>query len=159
MATGTPATTTLNAASISFIAHEYDHDPSTASFGLEAADKLGFDPAQVFKTLVAEVDGKPTVAVVPVSAHLSLKSLARACSAKKAVMADPSVASRITGYVVGGISPIGQKKKLPTVLDISATAFATILVSGGRRGFDIELSPTDLISVCDAVTGDIAEWS
>ncbi len=159
MATGTPATVLLASLGVEFIIHEYHHDPTAESFGLEAAEKLGFDPAQVFKTLIADVDASPTVAIVPVNTHLSLKALARACDAKKAVMADPHVAARITGYVVGGISPVAQKKKLTTFLDETAGLFDTILVSGGRRGFDIELSPEALLAVCNAQYVDIADFS
>jgi len=159
MAIGTPATALLNSLGIAFTIHEYAHEPSAESFGLEAAEKLGFDPAQVFKTLIVDVDAIATVAIVPVSAHLSLKSLARACAGKKAVMADPVVAARLTGYVVGGISPIGQKKKLRTVLDETAGLFDTILVSGGHRGLDIELAPDALLEACDAHYADIADFN
>lgn len=159
MATGTPATVLLTSLGVDFTIHEYQHDPAAESFGLEAAEKLGFDPAQVFKTLIADVDANPTVAIVPVNSHLSLKALARACHAKKAVMADPHVAARITGYVVGGISPVGQKKKLTTFVDETAGLYDTILVSGGRRGFDIQLSPEALIAVCDAEYADIADFT
>jgi Cys-tRNA(Pro)/Cys-tRNA(Cys) deacylase len=156
MATGTPATTLLNAAGIIYVEHEYQHDPSATSFGLEASEKLGIDPSQVFKTLVAQVDDYFAVAIVPVNQQVSLKSLSRVLGAKKATMADPQVAARITGYVVGGISPLGQKNLLPTVIAESAQLLGTVLVSGGKRGFDIELSPIDLAELLQAKFGDIA---
>jgi Cys-tRNA(Pro)/Cys-tRNA(Cys) deacylase len=126
------------------------------SFGLEAAEKLGVDPNRVFKTLIANVDESFAVAIVPVNQQVSLKSLARTLGAKRAVMADPAAAARLTGYVVGGISPLGQKRLLSTVIDESAKEFETILVSGGRRGFDIELSPQDLAELLSAVFAEIA---
>ena len=156
MATGTPATSLLTKAGVMFNEHEYQHDPGATSFGLEAAEKLGFDPSQVFKTLIASVDDYFAVAIVPVDQQVSLKSLARALGAKRANMADPNQAARMTGYVVGGISPLGQKKLLPTVIAESAQLFETILVSGGRRGFDIELSPIVLAELLSAQFADIA---
>lgn len=123
---------------------EYAHDPACASYGLEAAEKLGVDPERVFKTLVADLGGELVVAVIPVEAMLGLKHLAKAAGAKKAAMADKSLVERTTGYVLGGVSPLGQKKRLRTFVDASATAHATILVSGGRRGLDIEIAPADL---------------
>ena len=156
MATGTPATTLLVASGIIYVEHVYQHAPSATSFGLEAAEKLGIDPSQVFKTLVAQVDDYFAVAIVPVNQQVSLKSLSRVLNAKKATMADPQVAARITGYVVGGISPLGQKVLLPTVIAESAQLLGTILVSGGKRGFDIELSPIDLAELLHAKFADIA---
>jgi Cys-tRNA(Pro)/Cys-tRNA(Cys) deacylase len=144
---GTPATLALTRAGIAFATHAYEHDPRAAAFGLEAAEKLGADPARVFKTLLAEVDGGLVVGIVPVALQLDLKALAQAVGGKRAEMADPAVAARRTGYVVGGISPIGQKTASPTVLDESAILFETVLVSGGRRGLDLELAPDDLLSV------------
>jgi Cys-tRNA(Pro)/Cys-tRNA(Cys) deacylase len=144
---GTPATLALARAGITFTAHAYAHDPRAAEFGLEAAEKLGLDPDRVFKTLLANVDGGLAVGIVPVTQLLDLKALAQALGAKRAEMADPAVAERKTGYVVGGISPIGQKAALPTVLDESAILAETIFVSGGRRGLDLELAPDDLIAV------------
>lgn len=141
---GTPATVALTLAGIAFTPHSYQHDASAANFGLEAAEKLQLDPERVFKTLLADADGQLVVGIVPVTGTLDLKALALAVGAKKAVMADPKVAERKTGYVVGGISPIGQKTPLRTVVDESAILFDTVFVSGGRRGFDIELSPDDL---------------
>lgn len=155
MASGTPATTLLTAAGIIYVEHEYDHDPSSTSYGLEAAEKLGFNPDQVFKTLVVSIDDYFAVAVLPVNQQLSLKSLSRTLAAKKATMAQPENAARMTGYVVGGISPLGQKKLLPTVIAESALLLGTILVSGGRRGFDVELSPVDLAELLQAKFADI----
>ena len=152
---GTPATVALTAAGVPFEVRAYDHDPRSTSYGTEAAEALGADPARVFKTLLASLDGKLVVGIVPVSGHLDLKALARALGGSKAVMAEVAAAERATGYVAGGISPIGQKRSHPTVLDESALDHATILVSGGRRGFDIELSPQDLVAVTGAVTATI----
>ncbi|MGB5951183.1 MAG: Cys-tRNA(Pro) deacylase [Ornithinimicrobium sp.] len=148
LTSGTPALHVLQAAGVSFEVRAYDHDPDAPSYGIEAAEALGVAQDRVFKTLVARIDpGDLVVAIVPVSSMLDLKALASACGAKKAEIADPQVAQRSTGYVIGGISPIGQRKALPTVLDESADSCAAILVSGGRRGLDIELSPIDLLSV------------
>jgi Cys-tRNA(Pro)/Cys-tRNA(Cys) deacylase len=153
---GTPATVALRAAGIAFVEHAYEHDPANTSFGLEAATVLGLDPDRVFKTLLADVDGRLAVGIVPVTGKLDLKAFAAALDGKKAVMADPAVAERKTGYVVGGISPIGQKSALPTVLDESAELWDTVYVSGGRRGFDLELAPADLVAVTAAIVADIA---
>ena len=136
--------------------HVYAHDPKHESYGLEAAETLGLDPASVFKTLVAEVDGKLTVAIVPVAHQLDLKALAQAVKGKKAQLADVKQAERTTGYVAGGISPLGQRKPLPTVLDESALQHAAIYVSGGRRGLEIELAPADLVRLTNAVAAPIA---
>jgi len=152
----TPATLALKAAGIAFTLHPYVHDPSARSYGLEAAEALGVEPARVFKTLLAEVDGALTVAIVPVSSKLDLKALASAMGGKRAELADPALAERKTGYVVGGISPVGQKTRLPTVLDASAEAFPSIFVSGGRRGLDLELSPADLRAITAARVAAIA---
>jgi Cys-tRNA(Pro)/Cys-tRNA(Cys) deacylase len=147
---GTPATATLAEQGVPYVLHPYLHDPEASSYGMEAAEKLGFDPRQVFKTLLADVDGDLVVAVVPVAGQLDLKALAAAVGGKKAVMADPDRAERVTGYVVGGISPIGQKRALPTVLDVTAMEYHSVLVSGGRRGLDIELLPDHLVRVTNA---------
>jgi Cys-tRNA(Pro)/Cys-tRNA(Cys) deacylase len=152
---GTPATVALADAGIAFEVRAYDHDPRAASYGTEAAEALGADPARVFKTLLASLDGRLVVGIVPVSGQLDLKALARALGGSKAVMAEVAAAERATGYVAGGISPVGQKRAHPTVLDDSALGHATILVSGGRRGFDIELSPQDLVAITGAVTATI----
>jgi Cys-tRNA(Pro)/Cys-tRNA(Cys) deacylase len=155
MAAGTPATVALTRAGIAYALHPYDHDPRSASYGLEAASALGVDAARVFKTLLASVDATLVVGVVPVAGQLDLKALARAAAGSKAVMADPKVAERATGYVVGGISPIGQRKALHTVVDDSALEHETVFVSGGRRGLDLELAPADLIRITGAITGQI----
>lgn len=152
---GTPATVALTAAGVDHKIHAYDHDPSHPSFGEEAAEAMGVSPDRVFKTLVADVDGALTVAVVPVSGTLDLKALAAAVGGKRAAMADPTLAERSTGYVRGGISPLGQRKKLPTVLDDSADAHPTICVSAGRRGLEVELSPGDLATLTSAVLAPI----
>ncbi|MBA2948663.1 Cys-tRNA(Pro) deacylase [Streptomyces himalayensis] len=152
---GTPATVALTAAGTSFTVHAYEHDPAHPSYGEEAAEAMGVSPERVFKTLVAEVDGELTVAVVPVSGSLDLKALASAVSGKRAAMADPAAAERTTGYVRGGISPLGQRKKLRTVLDASAEKHETICVSAGRRGLEIELAPGDLATLTDAVVAPI----
>jgi Cys-tRNA(Pro)/Cys-tRNA(Cys) deacylase len=153
---GTPATVALTKAGLPFTTHAYEHDPAAKSYGLEAADALGLEAAQVFKTLLVEVDGKLAVGVVPVDKQLDLKAVAAALGGKRAAMADPAAAERITGYVVGGISPIGQKRPLPTVVDSTATDHDTVYVSGGRRGLDLGLSPTNLIAITTARTAPIA---
>lgn len=153
---GTPATVALAAAGIPFTTHAYEHDPANTNFGLEAASALGLDPEQVFKTLLADVDGALVVGIVPVTGKLDLKALAAAVGGKKAEMADPKLAERRTGYVVGGISPIGQKIAHPTVLDETAELFDTVFVSGGRRGLDLELAPADLVRVTGATIAAIA---
>jgi Cys-tRNA(Pro)/Cys-tRNA(Cys) deacylase len=155
----TPATLAASRAGVEFSTHHYEHDPSAASYGSEAAEALGIDPGRVFKTLVAEVDGAMTVAVVPVSASLDLKALASAAGAKRAAMADPKAVERTTGYVLGGVSPLGQRRRLPTVVDASASAHATVCVSAGRRGREIELAPADLIALTGAATAAIARTS
>ncbi|MFF5755606.1 Cys-tRNA(Pro) deacylase [Streptomyces longwoodensis] len=152
---GTPATVALTAAGVDFTVHAYDHDPSHPSYGEEAAEAMGVSPERVFKTLVADVDGALTVAVVPVAGQLDLKALASAVGGKKAAMADPALAERTTGYVRGGISPLGQRKRLPTVLDASAGGHATICVSAGRRGLEVELSPADLAALTGATLAPI----
>jgi Cys-tRNA(Pro)/Cys-tRNA(Cys) deacylase len=152
---GTPATVALTSAGIDFTLHEYDHDPRAESFGTEAAQALGLAPERVFKTLLADVDGRLTVAVVPVSGQLDLKALARAVGGSKARMADKDAAERATGYVVGGISPVGQKRPHPTVVDESALTHPTVYVSAGRRGLDLELAPADLVRVTEATTARV----
>ncbi|MEU3345797.1 Cys-tRNA(Pro) deacylase [Streptomyces sp. NPDC006700] len=152
---GTPATVALTAAGVPYTVHSYDHDPSHPSYGEEAAEAMGVSPDRVFKTLVADVDGALTVAVVPVAGSLDLKALAAAVGGKRAAMADPALAERTTGYVRGGISPLGQRKRLPTVLDDSAPTHATICVSAGRRGLEVELSPVDLADLTNAVLAPI----
>ncbi|MBB5155187.1 Cys-tRNA(Pro) deacylase [Saccharopolyspora phatthalungensis] len=153
---GTPATALLSKRRIPHQVHAYEHDPRADSFGLEAAEALGQPPQRVFKTLVAEVDGKLAVGVVPVTGQLDLKALAAAVGGKKAKMAEIADAERATGYVAGGISPLGQKKRLPVVIDTSATGFDTIYCSAGRRGLEIELAADDLVRLLDARVADIA---
>ncbi|GAB3462049.1 Cys-tRNA(Pro) deacylase [Actinophytocola sediminis] len=135
--------------------HEYAHDPRSPSYGTEASEALGQPAERVFKTLVAEVDGVLTIGVVPVSGKLDLKALAAAAGGRKARMAEVAAAERATGYVAGGIAPLGHRRRLPVVLDISATAFDTIFCSGGRRGLEIELSPTELARLADATVAPI----
>ncbi|TKV29567.1 Cys-tRNA(Pro) deacylase [Arthrobacter sp. NamB2] len=154
--TGTPAVAALTAAGIPFVARPYVHDDGAPSYGLEAAAALGVEQERVFKTLMTSVDGSLVAAVVPVNGSLDLKALAHSLGARKATMADPAVAQRRTGYVLGGISPIGQRQPSPVVLDESAHAQSTIFVSGGRRGLDIELAPADLIAATQALTAAIA---
>ena len=145
----TPATTRLEKAGVPFRVHAYTHDAG-AAYGPEAAEALGIEPARVFKTLVADVDGALTVAIVPVTAKLDLKALAAAVGGKRAKMAEVAAAERATGYVAGGISPLGQRKRLPTVLDASAETFETVFCSAGRRGLEIELAPADLARLTGA---------
>jgi Cys-tRNA(Pro)/Cys-tRNA(Cys) deacylase len=147
---GTPATTLLAAAGVEFTVHEYDHDARAESYGGEAAEALGIDPDRVFKTLFVDVDGRLVVGVVPVAGQLDLKALARAVDGRKAAMADPRAAERATGYVVGGISPLGQRKAHPTVVDESASRHRTVFVSGGRRGLEVELRPDELVRLTAA---------
>ncbi|MYV54220.1 Cys-tRNA(Pro) deacylase [Streptomyces sp. SID3212] len=153
---GTPATVALTAAGTAYTLHAYEHDPASASYGEEAAEALGVSPDRVFKTLVADVDGELTVAVVPVAGSLDLKALASAVGGKRASMADPAAAERTTGYVRGGISPLGQRKRLRTVLDSSAESHTTICVSAGRRGLEVELSPGALTTLTSATLAPIA---
>lgn len=152
---GTPATVALTDAGVPFTIHSYEHDPAHSSYGEEAAEATGVSPDRVFKTLVADVDGALTVAVVPVAGSLDLKALAAAVGGKRAAMADPAAAERTTGYVRGGISPLGQRKRLRTVLDDSAAAYPTIYVSAGRRGLEVELAPDDLAKLTDAVLAPV----
>ncbi len=135
--------------------HTYDRDPAAESFGLDAAHALGLDPDRVFKTLFASVDGELVVGIVPVSGQLDLKAVASAVGGKKATMADPDRAQKASGYVVGGISPVGQRRRHRTVLDESALGLDTVFVSGGRRGMDIEIAPSDLVRVTGATTARI----
>jgi Cys-tRNA(Pro)/Cys-tRNA(Cys) deacylase len=153
---GTPATALLTRAKVAFTPHTYEVDPRAASYGEAAAAALGVDPARLFKTLVTTVDGQLTVGVVPVSASLDLKALAAAVGGKRAAMAEPAAAERATGYVTGGISPVGQRSRLPIVIDASAQELATMYVSGGRRGLQIELAPADLVQVTGATLAPIA---
>jgi Cys-tRNA(Pro)/Cys-tRNA(Cys) deacylase len=153
---GTPATLALTKAKVAHTVHEYDHDPAAESYGAEAAELMGTDPRRVFKTLLATVDGSLHVAVVPVAGSLDLKALAAAVGGKRAAMADPALAERTTGYVRGGISPLGQRKRLPTVLDETALEHPTVFVSAGRRGLEVELAPDDLGRLTAARVAPIA---
>lgn len=153
----TPAINAAKKAGIAHRIHEYDHDSNAESYGLEAAEKLGVDPERVFKTLVVQLDdGRLAVGIVPVATSLNMKSMATALNAKRAEMADMEAAERSTGYVAGGISPLGQKKRLAMVLDEGAKALDTIFVSAGRRGLEIELAPAALIELTGARWGVIA---
>jgi Cys-tRNA(Pro)/Cys-tRNA(Cys) deacylase len=153
---GTPALLLAAKAGVAFTVHEYHHDPRSESYGNEAADALGLAAEQVFKTLVADVDGKLVVAVVPVAGSLDLKALAAAAGGRKAAMAKVPDAERATGYVVGGISPLGQKKRLPLFLDISALTCTVGRASAGKRGLEIELAPQDLLTLTDGRAAAIA---
>jgi Cys-tRNA(Pro)/Cys-tRNA(Cys) deacylase len=153
---GTPATVALDAAGVPFTVHAYEHDPAAASYGEEAAEAMGVSQDRVFKTLLAEVDGVLTVAVVPVAAKLDLKALAAAVGGKHAAMAEPLAAERATGYVLGGISPLGQRRRLRTVVDDSALAHDTVYVSAGRRGLEVELAAADLVALTSAVAAPVA---
>ncbi|MGM0768232.1 MAG: Cys-tRNA(Pro) deacylase [Pseudomonadota bacterium] len=147
----TPGVNAARKAKVPHTIHEYPHDPASESYGTEAAEKMGVEPARVFKTLVVAIDGSNlAVGVVPVTAMLNLKQIARAAGGKKAALADKQEVQRSTGYVLGGVSPLGQKKRLPTFIDASAEAFDTVFVSAGRRGLEIELSPRDLASLTSA---------
>jgi Cys-tRNA(Pro)/Cys-tRNA(Cys) deacylase len=148
--TGTPALVAVQRSGIAHTVHAYDHDPGRQDYGLEAAEALGLDPATVFKTLIAEVDGAPVVGIVPVTGQLDLKALAAARGGKRARMMDVAMAERLTGYVAGGISPLGQRAGFPTILDSSAADLPMIYVSAGRRGLDIGLAPDDFISLTRA---------
>ena len=156
----TPAIAALAAAGVPHTVHAYDHDATVVrrglGYGAEAADALGVDPARVFKTLVASVDGVLVVGVIPVLAHLDLKALAAAVGGKRGQMADPAAAQRSSGYVVGGISPLGQRRKLRTVVDEGVHDHDTVFVSAGRRGLDVELAPADLVALTRATTADIS---
>ena len=152
---GTTATLALERAGIPFTVHEYAHDPRHESYGREASEALGVSPDRVFKTLIAEVDGALVTGVVPVEGELDLKALAAASGGKKAAMAQVAAAERATGYVAGGISPVGQRKRLPVVVDYSALGFGTVFCSGGRRGLEIEIAPADLIRAAGATVARI----
>lgn len=146
----------LDRLGIPYSVHRYDHDPRRGAYGLEASDALGVEPERVFKTLIADVDGKLTVGVVPVDCQLDLKALAAAAGGKRAAMAGLAAAERATGYVAGGISPLGQRQRLPVVVDASALEFGTMFCSGGRRGLEIELAAADLVRAAGAVVATIS---
>lgn len=154
----TPAIKEAKKQKIQFKVHRYSHNPGHSSYGMEAAENLGIDATRVFKTLVLHIDNeKLTVGIVPVSGQLNMKQLAKAAGGKKAAMADAGLVQRATGYVLGGVSPLGQKKKLPTIIDASATNHETILISGGRRGLEIELSPEDLCRLTSGIFAPIKD--
>ena len=153
----TPATTLLDRQGVGYTVHSYDHDPRNPSYGTEASEALGVPAERLFKTLVAEVDGRLTVAVVPAAGQLDLKALAAAAGGKRAAMADVAAAERATGYVAGGISPLGQRKRLPVIVDASALDLTTVFCSAGRRGLQIELAPGDLVRAANAVVARIAQ--
>ncbi|HEU5265055.1 MAG TPA: Cys-tRNA(Pro) deacylase [Jatrophihabitans sp.] len=156
MATGTPATALLSRLTIAYTLHPYQHDPRSPAYGEEAAAALGVDPAQIFKTLIASVDGKLACAVVPVAARMDLKRFAATLGGKRAELAEATVAARATGYVVGGISPLGQKSRLRVVVDDSAQRFPSVYVSAGKRGLQVQLAPADLVRAASAVLAPIA---
>lgn len=155
-ASGTPATLALDRAGVAYTLLPYDHDPQNRHFGEEAATALGIAPERVFKTLLADCSGTVVVTVVPVAGMLDLKALAEVLGAKKAALVEPATAERLTGMIVGGISPLGQKRTLRTLVDVSAESFDTICVSAGRRGLQLALAPTDLIEVTGATLAAIA---
>ena len=160
MPSATPALVVLTKARVPHTVHPYPHQSGSTAYGDEAVQALGLDPLRVFKTLVASVDGLGlAVAVVPVAVHLDLKALAAALGRKKAVMAAVSDAERSSGYVAGGISPLGQRKALPTVVDSSAVSFPTVFVSAGRRGLQVEVAPTDLVRLCRAKVATVATFA
>lgn len=152
----TPALAAVRRAGVEHRVHRYEHDPRATSYGLEAADALGVEPARIFKTLLADVDGELAVGVVPVTAHLDLKALAATLGHKRAQMADPQRAEKATGYVLGGISPLGQRRRLRTAIDASVLDWDTVHVSAGRRGLEVELAPADLVRLTAATLGPLA---
>jgi Cys-tRNA(Pro)/Cys-tRNA(Cys) deacylase len=156
MGGGTPATVALDRAKVSYTLHPYAHDSRAGSYGEEAAALLGIDPRRIFKTLIAAVDSRLVCAVVPVASRLNLKALAGAAGGRRADLADPAKAQRATGYVLGGISPLGHKSAIPVVVDASATGFETVFVSAGKRGLQVELAPADLLRLTGAQTAAIA---
>ncbi|ALK10394.1 aminoacyl-tRNA deacylase [Blastochloris viridis] len=155
MAKGTPATVALETASEPFTLHEYAYDPNADRIGMQAAEALGMPPAQLLKTLMVEIGSKPAVAIIASDRTVNLKKLAAAAKVKEAAMMAPTKAERLTGYHVGGISPLGQKKRVPAFLDAAAMAHATVLVNGGRRGLQIEISPARLAALIGAVVVEL----
>ena len=153
---GTRATQQLAKLGISHTVHRYEHDPRHPSYGQEASDALGVPPDRVFKTLIADVDGELTVAVVPVGGSLDLKALATVVGGKKAAMAEAAQAEKASGYVTGGIAPVGLRRPLPVVVDETALRHVTVFCSAGQRGLEIELAPADLVTAAGARTAPIA---
>ena len=153
---GTPATALLSKSKVAYTVHQYDADPGASSYGAATAAALGVDPARLFKTLVATVDGRLAVGIVPVAGSLDLKALAMALGGKRGAMAEPAAAERATGYVTGGISPFGQRSRLPMVVDATARDWPTVYVSGGRRGLQVEVDPEDLVRLTAATVAPIA---
>jgi Cys-tRNA(Pro)/Cys-tRNA(Cys) deacylase len=154
----TPAINAAKKEKIVYTVHQYPHDPGHDSYGKEAAEILNIEATRVFKTLVAQLDnGTLAVAIVPVSSMLSMKKFAKAAGVKKAVMAEKSLVEKATGYVLGGVSPLGQKKRIPTILDVTAKDYSTIFVSAGRRGLEIELVPSDLAALTSATFAEIKQ--
>ncbi len=156
MAKATPATTALTKAGVRFTLHEYDYDPNAAKIGMQAAEALGVEPARLLKTLMAKAGGTIVCVLISSDCEVGLKRLAAACGAKDAAMLPPAEAERVTGYHVGGISPFGQRRRVPVLLEEAALAFATVIVNGGRRGLQIELAPADLVRALDAKTAALA---
>ena len=159
VARATPAVEAAERAGVQYRVHRYVHASDRNEYGIEAVAALGLDAVRVFKTLVITLaDGRYAVGVVPVAAMLDIKAVASALGAKHAELAPERDAERVTGYVLGGISPLGQKRALPTVIDTSALSFDTVFVSGGQRGLEIELAPQDLVTIAHATTADVARW-
>jgi Cys-tRNA(Pro)/Cys-tRNA(Cys) deacylase len=158
VATGTPATALLAREKVSYTLHPYRHNPRADGFGEEAAAALGVAPERIFKTLIGLVDGRLACAVVPVAGRLDLNAFAAALGGKRAELAEPAAAARATGYVVGGISPLGQRSRLPVVVDESAAAFESVYVSAGKRGLQVELAPSDLLRLTGATAASITAY-
>jgi Cys-tRNA(Pro)/Cys-tRNA(Cys) deacylase len=156
MAKGTPATVALEKAGIAFKLHEYDYHPNAARIGMQAADALGVPPQRLLKTLMAKAGGQPVCVVIASDREVSLKKLAAAAGTKDAAMLPPAEAERITGYHVGGISPLGQKKRVRVFIDAAAMAYPTIIFNGGRRGLQIEISPGEFVKLLNAIAAEIA---
>ena len=159
MAKGTPATVALTKAGVAFTLHQYDYDPNAARIGMQAAEALGVDPARLLKTLMAKAGNAVVCVLVPSDAEVSLKKLAAAAGAKVAAMLPPAVAERVSGFLVGGISPFGQKKRPRVFVEETALAHATLILNGGRRGLQIELAPTDLVRLLEATAVDLTPSS
>jgi Cys-tRNA(Pro)/Cys-tRNA(Cys) deacylase len=155
MAKGTPATQALEKAGIAFKLHEYDYDPNAERIGMQAAESLGIEPARLLKTLMARAGNDTVCVLAPSDREISLKKLAAAAGAKSAALLPPAAAERVTGYHVGGISPFGQKKRVPVFIERSALAFPTIVMNGGRRGLQVELAPADALRVLDATAAEL----